>query len=66
MKALGYVHTDVECSDLHLVWMVTTKTNREAKRVIRKWRLDRFEDKEVKLKYQSALRAEVSGTFEVR
>ena len=27
----------------------------------RKWHLERFEDKEVKLKYQNAVRAEVSG-----
>ena len=42
----------------------TTKTTRKAKRVIRKWRLERFEDREVKLKYQNALRAEVSGFSE--
>ena len=35
----------------------TTKTTRKAKRVIRKWRLERFEDRE-------ALRAEVSGFSE--
>ena len=28
----------------------TTKTTTKAKRVIRKWRLERFEDKEVKLR----------------
>ena len=75
MKASGYVHvdsTDIGCSDHYLVWMElgrTTKTTRKAKRVIRKWRLERFEDREVKLKYQNALRAEVSGfqrAFEVR
>ena len=70
MKASGYVHvdsTDIGCSDDYLVWMElgrTTKTTRKAKRVIRKWRLERFEDREVKLKYQNALRAEVSGFSE--
>ena len=70
MKASGYVHvdsTDIGCSDHYLVWMElgrTTKTTRKAKRVIRKWRLERFEDREVKLKYQNALRAEVSGFSE--
>ena len=55
MKASGYVHvdsTDIRCSDHYLVWMElgrTTKTTRKAKRVIRKWRLERFEDREVKL-----------------
>ena len=40
------------------------KAKAKAKRVIRKWRLERFEDREVKLKYQNALRAEVSGFSE--
>ena len=59
--------TDIGCSDHYLVWMElgrTTKTTRKAKRVIRKWRLERFEDREVKLKYQNALRAEVCGFSE--
>ena len=38
----------------------TTKTTEKAKRVVRKWHLEKFEDKEVNLKYQNALRAEVS------
>ena len=43
--------TDTGCSDYYLVWIElgrTTKTTRKAKRVIRKWSLERFEDKEVK------------------
>ena len=57
MKASGYVHvdsTDIGCSDNYLVWMElgrTTRTTRKAKHVIRKWHLERFEDKEVKLKH---------------
>ena len=55
MKVSGYVHidsTDIGCSDHYLVWMElrrTTKTTRKAKCVIRKWCLERFEDREVKL-----------------
>ena len=70
IKALGNVHvdcTDVGCLDHYLVWMElgrTTKTTRKAKCVIRKWLLERFKDKEVKLKYQNAVRAEVSGFSE--
>ena len=36
-----------------------TKTSKKRKRVIRRWRLDRFGNDEVKLSYQNALRAEV-------
>ena len=70
MKASRYVHVDsmdIGCSDHYLVWMEldsTTRTTRKAKRVIRKWHLESIEDKEVKLKYQNALRAEVSGSSE--
>ena len=46
------------------MWMEVGRTTTKAKRVIRKWNLERFEDKEVKLKYQNALRAEVSGFSE--
>ena len=35
------------------------KTSKKRKRVIRRWRLDRFGDDKVKLSYQKALRAEV-------
>ena len=36
-----------------------TKTSKKRKRVIRRWRLDRFGDDEVKLSYQNTLKAEV-------
>ena len=36
-----------------------SKTSKKRKRVIRRWRLDRFGDDEVKLSYQNALMAEV-------
>ena len=58
------VYNTVGCSDYYLVWMElgrTTKTTRKAKHVIRKWCLERFENEEVKLKYQNAVG--VSETF---
>ena len=69
-KASGAVHvdsTDTQIITHYLVWMElgrTTKTTRRAKHVIRKWCLERFDDKEVKLRYQNALRPEVSGFSE--
>ena len=42
----------------------TTKCIKKGKRVIRRWRLDRFVDDEVKAKYRDALRAEVNGFSE--
>ena len=54
--------TDIRSSDHFLVWMElhrATKTSKKRKYVIRRWRLDRFGDDEVKLSYQNALRAEV-------
>ena len=42
----------------------TVRAQVKAKRVVRKWSLERLEDKEVKLKYQNAIRAEVSGFSE--
>ena len=54
--------TDIGSSDHFLVWMElgrATKTSKKRKRVIRRWRLDRFGDDEVKLSYQNALRAEM-------
>ena len=42
----------------------TTKTTSKAKCVIRKWRLERFEYKEIKRTYQNAFKAEVSGFSE--
>ena len=40
------------------------RTAKKGKRVIRRWRLDRFGDDEVKLRYQNGLRAEVHGFSE--
>ena len=65
LEVSGNVHvdrTDIGSSDHFLVWMElgrATKTSKKRKRVIRRWRLDRFGDDEVKLSYQNALRAEV-------
>ena len=65
LKVSGNVHvdgTDIGSSDHLLVWMElgrASKTSKKRKRVIRRWRLDRFGDDEVKLSYQSALMAEV-------
>ena len=64
LEVSGNVHvegTDIGSSDHFLVWMElcrATKTSKKRKRVIRRWRLDRFGD-EVKFSYQNALRAEV-------
>ena len=65
LEVSGNVHvdrTDIGSSDHFLVWMElgrATKTSKKRKRVIRRWRLDRFGEDEVKLSYQNALRAEV-------
>ena len=67
MKESGVVQvdsTDIGASDHFLVWLElgrTTKCIKKGKRVIRRWRLDRFVDDEVKAKYRDALRAEVNG-----
>ena len=67
MEVSGNVHvdgTDIGSSDHFLVWMElsrATKTSKKRKHVIRRWRLDRFGDDEVKLSYHNALRAEVHG-----
>ena len=65
LEVSGNVHvdgTDIGSSDHLLVWMElgrASKISKKRKRVIRRWRLDRFGDDEVKLSYQSALMAEV-------
>ena len=70
MEALGEVNvdsTDLGCSDHFLVWMElgrATQSAKREKRVIRKWRLERFDDAEVKHRYCSALKDEVSGFVE--
>ena len=66
MKKLGVIQvdsTDIGASDHFLVWIElgkTTKCINRGKRVIRRWRLDRFVDDDVKVKYRDALQAEVS------
>ena len=42
------------------MWLELGKTTKCRKRVIRRWRLDRFVDDEVKAKYRDALRAEMN------
>ena len=70
MAVSGDVHvdtTDIGCSDHFLVWVElgrAAKNSKKGKRVIRRWRLDRFGDDEVKLRYQNGLRAEVHGFSE--
>ena len=44
---------------------VVAKNKYKCKCVIRRWRLDRFEDDEVKLRYKNALMAEVEGFKEI-
>ena len=56
------VNTDIGCSDHFLVWMglgIFAKNKYKCKCVLRRWRLDRFENDEVKLRY--TLMAEVEG-----
>ena len=66
----GNVHVDITgtgCSDHFVVWVElgrTAKNSKKGKRVIRRWRLDRFGDDELKLRYQNGLRAEVHGFSE--
>ena len=65
LEVSGNVHvegTDIGSSDHLLVWMElgrAFKTSKKRTCVIRRWRLDRFGDDEVKLSYQNALMAEV-------
>ena len=70
MAASGNVqveNTDIGCSDHFLVWMelgrIANRSKKE-KRVIRRWRLDRFTNEEVKVRYQEALKAEVHSFSE--
>ena len=61
------VYTNIGSSDHFLVWIElgrASRTSKKRKRVIRRWRLDRFGDDEVKLSYQNALMAEVHGFSE--
>ena len=55
---------DIGKSDHFLVWMElgrTVKTTKQQKRVIKKWCIERFQDEEVRQKYQEALNVEVDG-----
>ena len=55
---------DIGKSDHFLVWTElgrTVKTIMQLKRVIKKWRIERFQDEEVRQKYQEALSVEVDG-----
>ena len=59
--------TGIGCSDHFPVWVELgreAKNSKKGKRVIRRWRLDRFGDDEVKLRYENGLRAEVHGFSE--
>ena len=52
--------------DHFLVWMELgriTNRSRKEKHVIKRWRLDRFANEEVKVRYQEALKAEVRRHF---
>ena len=54
--------TDIGKSDHFLVWMElgrTVKTAKQQKRVIKKWRIERFQEEEVRQQYQEALSVEV-------
>ena len=65
MADSGNVHvdnTDIGCSDHFLVWMELGRVanrSRKEKRVIKRWRLDRFTNEEVKV-----IRAEVHSFSE--
>ena len=43
---------------------LVAKYKHKSKRVIKRWRLDRFEDEEVKIRYQHSLMAEVDNFTE--
>ena len=55
-------NTDIGCSD-HFLGR-TAKNFKKEKRVIKRWRLERFDEDEVRLRYQNALKAEVHGFSE--
>ena len=58
---------DIGKSDHFLVWMelgrTTVKTTKQQKRVIKKWRIERFQDEEVRQKYLEALSVEVKEGY---
>ena len=60
-------NTDIGCSDHFLVWMELGRIAnrlRKEKRVIRRWRLDRFTNEEVKVRYQEALKTKLHSFSE--
>ena len=72
MAASGNVqvdNTDIGCSDHFLVWMelgrIANRSKKE-KRVIRRWRLDRFTNEEVKVRYQEAVKAAFPRALKIR
>ena len=61
------IFTDIGCSDHFLVWMEigrVTKRGKKVRCVLRRWRLERFDDVKVRITYQKALQAEVLGFTE--
>ena len=53
--------TDIGISDHFLLWLELgrlTKRRTKGRRVIKKWRLDRFDDKEIVIRYKKALSIE--------
>ena len=53
--------TDIGISDHFLLWLELgrlTKRHTKGKRVIKKWRLDRFDDKEIVIRYKKTLSIE--------
>ena len=56
--------TDIGISDHFLLWLELrrlTKCHTKRKRVIKKWRLDRFEDKEIVIRYKKTLSIDESN-----
>ena len=67
MASSGNVQLDIGCSDHFLVWMELGRIanrSRKEKCVIKRWRLDRFTNEEVKVRYQEVLKAEVDNLSE--
>ena len=59
--------TEIGRSDHFLVWMDigrVIKRGKKVKRVLRRWRLERFDDVKVRVTYQKVLQAEVLGFTE--
>ena len=57
---------DIGCSEHFLVWMEigrVTKRGKKVKRVLKGWRLVRFDYVKVRVTYQKAIQPEVLGNF---